>query len=748
MVSVYRVLIIISTLLVILTSPGYGDFTDTNEIEQVGSGFTSQEDLYHITLPLSLPAIIKDPGVYRIENDYEGVSNESAIIIQSSDVIIEGAGHTLSGAVSSDPTAGILVYGDGSHLQNISLYNLTINGYQSGLNMSGVQSGSVDSCTFQANQYAGLEIRNSSDIVLSTVSSSENKPGSLNFGGFGIIIADSRALKISRSLCNYNGYDTSGSGIQIDRSDSIRIEDSTISGNADTGITAVSNVTNLELKDLIISSNKGNGLSLGYGSDRFQISGCRIESNGQTSLSITGSRGGILSGNEMRGSRIGFSLTESEEMNLHANIFQGNKINMDITGTTPDRYRHTIDRTNRAENREIWYLVDTQDISIGPSDNPACIYIVNGSGILISDLVLNKNGAGIFLVQSRDVTISQVVVLENAVGIRIDQQSRDIVLKRCSAEMNLVAGYSVNSGENISYVQCSAENNLAGFVASQSSHLRYEGSHANLHDGLQKRGPSGFIITGSDQVIIANSSASYNSFDGIYLKGSTNVSIEGTNMQGNKIAGLAILSDDVSIQNSTVSGNIAGGVLIYGNNTRMVDSYVYDNKGRGLIIDSSTGIEIWNNEFRNVKNAEISSGSQSLLWNTTPGEGRTVTGTSYLGGNYWGSPDKSGFSDRCVPDVYGFCTQTYQPGGYGTDYYPLAVVKSVGNDTHPVSSDGSGGIKGDINHNGRLDTDDVVSLMYLISDGNASLIAVYDFTGDDRINLQDVVALFELVSAG
>lgn len=730
----------------ILTSPANGDLAESDTSQDVIFESHIPEDLHPAIL--TLPAIIREPGVYRIGSDYHNRSNVSALIIQASDVIIEGNGHSLAGTKSPDPQAGIQVFADGNNLQNVSIFNLTVTGYQSGLRILGVRSGDIGSCTFQGNRYAGLEIRNSSEILLSDLSSSENKPDTPDSGGYGISIADSRAVKMSHVVCNYNGLGGSGSGILIERSDRVSVVDSTISGNADAGIIANGNTADLELQDLIISSNKGDGLSLGYGSDRFQISGCRIESNGQTGLAITGSRGGILSGNQIKESRIGFSLTESEEVNLHANIFQGNKINLDITGTTPERYRHMIDRTNRADNREIWYLVDQQDVSISSSENPACVYVVNGSGISISDLVLNKNVAGIFLVQSRDVRISHVAVLENAVGIRIDHQSHDVVVEGCSAEMNLVAGYSVNSGENISYQSCSAENNLAGFVASQSSRLRYEGSHASLHDGLRKRGPSGFIITGSDQVFITNSSASQNAFDGIYLKGSTRVSIEGTVLQGNEIAGLAVLSDDVSITNSTVSDNIAGGVLVYGNNTTMVDSQVYNNRGRGLIIDASTGTQIWNNEFRNIKNVEVSSGSHSLLWNTTPGEGRTVIGTSYLGGNYWGSPDKSGFSDRCVPDVYGFCTQTYKPGGYGTDYYPLAGLKPVGNDMHPVSSDGSGGIKGDINHNGRLDTDDVVSLMYLISDGDASLIAAYDITGDDRINLQDVVALFEMVSAG
>ena len=728
-------------LLVIVLTPSFAETIDSN------SSLATLDSPAANTLKLiSFPTTIVSPGVYQITRDFTDPLNISPLVVLSDNVVIEGGSFILNGTASPGVVSGIVVQAGEGQITNITLKNITVTGYQTGLTIDGVKMMSVENCMFQTNQVSGITISNSSAVTLTKTDVSDNHPSDGNSGGSGLDVSYSDNVSVTHALFMNNGFGDSGSGITASETSSLAFEDCTITGSSDAGIVLINNVTSLNLRDLIITANGGNGISAESGSDGMQISGCRIDQNSQAGLEISGSRNGFLIGNQISENRIGLSLSDSENFSLNANILKGNKINLDITGSTPAQYSHIIDRSNRADNREIWYLNGADGVSIGPSDNPACIYIIRGSDITISDLVFSKNGAGIFLIQSQNITMNRVASLENAFGIRIGYGSYDISLTNCSAEMNLIAGYAVSTGSNISYYSCSAQNNLAGFVASDSSRILYRSCSAERQDGLRKRGPSGFMISDCDQVAIINSTANQNAFDGIYLKNSTHVDISGTTLQTNAIAGLAALSDAVTISNSTVSMNKAGGVLFYGNDSVLTGSRISGNQGRGLIIDGSSGTQIWDNSFNNTRNVEITKSTRSTIWNISPMKGSAVFGSSYIGGNYWGNPGKTGFSDTCIPDAYGFCSAPYNPGGNDTDYYPLARYcqnTSISNSSVTVFSDS--GFSGDINQNGRLDFDDVVHLMDLIT-GDQNVSIEYDFSDDGRVNLQDVIALFRVIS--
>jgi parallel beta-helix repeat protein len=251
------------------------------------------------------------------------------------------------------------------------------------------------------------------------------------------------------------------------------------------------------------------------------------------------------------------------------------------------------------------------------------------------------------------------------------------------------------------------------------------------------------MISDCDNVQIINSSANKNGFDGIYVKNSSAVQISGSILQNNAIAGLAVLSDGVTVVNSNISTNKAGGILLYGNQSSLIGNRVYSNSGRGLILDGSAHTRIWNNVFNNTKNVEVTKTSHSTIWNISPQEGVAITGSPYLGGNFWGNPTRSGVSDTCIPNSQGYCPTTYNPGGTDSDYYPLARYENNAPlSNNSVSSFSSGKISGDLNQNNRVEFDDVVTLMELITE-NQTLDLTWDLNSDNRINLQDVIVLFE-----
>jgi len=63
--------------------------------------------------------------------------------------------------------------------------------------------------------------------------------------------------------------------------------------------------------------------------------------------------------------------------------------------------------------------------------------------------------------------------------------------------------------------------------------------------------------------------------------------------------------------------------------------------------------------------------SEANDWNTTKTAGMNIVGGPYLGGNYWASPDGTGFSETHPDRGDGFCNESYFLDEHNIDYLPL-----------------------------------------------------------------------------
>jgi hypothetical protein len=84
-------------------------------------------------------------------------------------------------------------------------------------------------------------------------------------------------------------------------------------------------------------------------------------------------------------------------------------------------------------------------------------------------------------------------------------------------------------------------------------------------------------------------------------------------------------------------------------------------------------------------------------------------------------------------DPQGFCQEPYILQRNNIDYHPLSAQQTMKTST----------INTDLNQNGREDLQDVVVYMNKVSSGDTT--SLYDYSGDGRINLQDVVSLFHII---
>ncbi|MDD1729626.1 MAG: right-handed parallel beta-helix repeat-containing protein [Methanospirillum sp.] len=694
---------------------------------------------------LSIPSVITAPGVYILTTDYTGIGGSDAITIQSDDVLLLGRDHLLQGNTSgSYQNAGIRISGGGTSHKNITISSVEISGFNSGVLMEDIKDAQIQDCSVHNNRHAGISVTNGTDLNLTSSVISSTHPVAGGTGGNGLIISNSDNITIHSVQVIGTGTGGAGSGIQISHSSGIRINESASVINAGSGISIDGNNSELVISNANISANGENGIAIGAGCSGLEISESRISKNTLTGIEVISGTRGLIYANVIDNNQVGLSLSESEHFQLKKNHLRNNKINLDVTGSSPDQYQHQIDTSNLADNRPIWYLTNSSGVQIGSHENPSCIYAVHCTGLSITDQIVTNNGAGIFLIDTDSATIQRVSSLDNTFGIRIGYGSRNISIINSSTETNLIAGYTVSGSDNITFKSCAAQNNLIGYFLTSTSTVLVESCNAYKQQGLRRRGPSGFLISDCTNVSIINSSARENQFDGIYLKNSPDTRIINSIVSANDIAGVAVLSERFTMVNSTVSSNGVGGILIYGNSSILQGNQIIKNNGRGLLIDSVIASRIWNNIFNNSRNVETSGDNQMTQWNITLQSGTGITNRVWVGGNYWGAPNKSGYSDTCNPDTKGFCNSPYQPESNGTDFYPISRILIV-NNSSSMSQTSSHMSNNDLDQNGRVNLQDVIILMNLIGSGNTN-ISSYDFNHDSRVNLEDVIVFFHQIS--
>jgi PKD repeat protein len=122
------------------------------------------------------------------------------------------------------------------------------------------------------------------------------------------------------------------------------------------------------------------------------------------------------------------------------------------------------------------------------------------------------------------------------------------------------------------------------------------------------------------------------------------------------------------------------GDLVTGNNT-FVDNY-FNNFNQVIIIspegpkgslydDELKESPVFDEIMASVGMIEERPTSVLNYWNVTKTAGTNVIGGPFLGGNYWASPDGTGFSETHPDRGDGFCTEPYVFDEWNTDYLPL-----------------------------------------------------------------------------
>ena len=139
-------------------------------------------------------------------------------------------------------------------------------------------------------------------------------------------------------------------------------------------------------------------------------------------------------------------------------------------------------------------------------------------------------------------------------------------------------------------------------------------------------------------------------------------------------------SNDGKIENTTISSCGEAGIHLSVSSNNIIKNNIFDNNYHGMKIGYSSNNKIYNNLFNNTNNIEFYGTGSNNSWNITKQKGaRIYSDGNYIGGNYWATPDKTGYSETCTDsNTDGFCDMSYNLDKYfgdnpsNIDYLPLS----------------------------------------------------------------------------
>jgi len=265
-------------------------------------------------------------------------------------------------------------------------------------------------------------------------------------------------------------------------------------------------------------------------------------------------------------------------------------------------------------------------------------------------------------------------------------------------------------------------------------------SNTTIHGFRIESGETGIYLARCSGCTITNNDLSDNKL-GVSLNISNNNNISGNRANSNKLHGIQLVnSEGNTLLNNTMNSNTRGVSSITSNNNNISDNIVLNNSQYGMWISQSNdnnisgntvkecgngetgsgGIHqnsssrniisgnivafnngyglfecpachnnrVYNNYINNDRNANIN--TRDTIWNIEKTEGRNIVGGQYIGGNFWGNPDGTGFSQTEVDkdeDKDGIIDSAYIDSSNNIiDNLPLALVSNPQPPILPVAN--------------------------------------------------------------
>ena len=398
-----------------------------------------------------------------------------------------------------------------------------------------------------------------------------------------------------------------------------------------------------------VRSNSGAGIVLNDSTGNSVINN-DARWNDRYGVHLSGSDGNTVSSNDVSSNnRYGIFLLSSNMNRITNNYASWNDDVFDGRGIYLSSSNHNVLENNQINNN--WYGMH--------------LYFSNGNSILSNEVSSNYRH-GIYLQNSDNNTLSENEVLRHPVtdGIRL-YASKNNTLTRNTISINKDGVHLISSKVNRIYGNLISKNFETGLKIDSSS-------RNNVSDNRFMRDSHSIYLSGSSNNTVRNNTIN-GSGSALYLSGSTENRLIQNNLSRNNYGVHMWNSDDNHVTDNRIDGNKWGiSLRFYSERNEIEGNSISNSIYVGVVLSFSFYNSIHNNHFNNTDNFIIYPVTNKNYWNTTKTLSTNIVGGPYIGGNYWGKPDKTGFSDTCSDtNSDGICDSSYTLATNNVDHLPL-----------------------------------------------------------------------------
>jgi len=311
-----------------------------------------------------------------------------------------------------------------------------------------------------------------------------------------------------------------------------------------TGI-QVSSSGNIISNNVIVANEQGIVLSSGSGSNT--LNNNQIADNPQKGLYISYSAGNILRDNHISGSMVNFH----------------------IEASTLQQYTQNIDTSNTVDGKNIYYLVEYDDMVIDPTSNAGCVVVVDCTDIIIEDIVVSHNATGILLAYSKSCVVDGVKATDNSyAGIMLDNSTNIRLENNAASGSNFGVLLSTSAGNALRRNACT--NNSYSFVCrGAAKDFVQDIDTTNTLNGK----PLYYLLNKTGTVVASDANAA-----AVFAVNCTNITVRDMTFSGNGTGVAFVGTSDSVITNVTAVGNCDAGVLLLDSSrTTLVGNRIENN---------------------------------------------------------------------------------------------------------------------------------------------------------------------------
>ena len=249
--------------------------------------------------------VIDEPGHYQLTDSVQTDREESCIVVDASDVVVDGDGHAVEGpgAVddSDDPHfAGVFVDGssDDPH-ENVTVRNVAVTGFETGVQVDypgfGGPDATLENVVIRQN-HNGIE-HLGGDLTMRNVSVENNDGRALLAGEAGSVAGTD--VTVRENGAGISGYesgvsldsaviaDNDGHGASVGPYVDLTLTDVEVSGNGGLGVAATSAGASLTMDGGSVAENGGPGVTV-RGMAEADLTDVHVSGNGEDGIRALG----------------------------------------------------------------------------------------------------------------------------------------------------------------------------------------------------------------------------------------------------------------------------------------------------------------------------------------------------------------------------------------------------------------------------------------------------------------------------